>query len=291
MAIKRGITPIIAIILVLMITVSAAGVMFYWLSRIQHQQQGTIESSQKQLFETLSSCVSIPTFRYNTIDNQTDVVFQNCGNVLHRIGDTDLIEDRVIVSSGSACSFLLNSSNCIGCPFTLEPGAVQDVILNFTAVGACNANIKGNIRSEISFFIDRKTSVSRTFVPEDEVICDIRTANLTAKKITGAATETNYTFNFTINNNGNALDTFTYTTLHSSPSCTTPAWLFENVSIPTVSLSYLNASQVSPGNNATLVVVVRASTLGFTSCSTEIRIRSNNCNSISKAINTTAVSA
>jgi len=287
MAIKRGITPIIAIILVLMITVSAAGVMFYWLSRIQHQQQGTIESSQKQLFETLSSCVSIPTFRYNTIDNQTDVVFQNCGNVLHRIGDTDLIEDRVIVSSGSACSFLLNSSNCIGCPFTLEPGAVQDVILNFTAVGACNANIKGNIRSEISFFIDRKTSVSRTFIPEDEVICDIRTANTTAQKLTGIAIDTDTTFNFSITNNGNALDTFSYTTTTVGTACG-PIRLHENLTGAPV---YLNASQVNPGNNATLVVVVRASTLGLTSCSTEIRIRSNNCNSISKAINTTAVSA
>lgn len=290
MAAKRGITPIIAIILLLMMTVAAGGTLFYWLSRIQHQEQGTVESSQAQLFETLSSCVSIPTFRYNTIDNQTDVVFQNCGNVLHRIGDTNLIEDRVIVSAGKACSFLLNNTNCIGCPFDLEPGAVQNVVLNFTAVGACNANIKGNIKSEISFFIDRKTSVSRTFVPEDEVVCDIKTANLTALTQTGLGTDTNTSFNISLTNSGNALDTLIYAAVTTVPSGATcgPIRLHENLTSAPV---YLNASQVSPGSNATLVIVAQASNTGARSCNSTITIRSNNCNSISGQIIVSAVTA
>jgi len=40
---KRGITPIIAIILLLMMTVAVSGAMFYWLSRVQGQTQGAVE--------------------------------------------------------------------------------------------------------------------------------------------------------------------------------------------------------------------------------------------------------
>ena len=289
MATKRGITPIIAIILLLMMTVAIGGAMFYWLSRIQHQQQGTVENSQKQLFETLSSCISIPTFRYNAIDNLTDIVFQNCGNVRHRIGDTNLIEDRVIVSTGTACSFLLNNTNCIGCPFDLDPGAVHDAVLNFTAVGACNADIKGNIRSEISFYIDRKTSASKTFVPIDDVICDIKTANLTALTQTGIAASANTSFNFSITNNGNALDTFTYTTITTvlSGALCGPVRLHENLTGMPV---FLNASQVNPGSNATLIVVTQASPTSARACNSTVTVRSNNCNSISKPLDTSTVS-
>jgi len=39
---KRGISPVIAIILLLMMTVAVAGAAFYWLTRIQGQMQGGV---------------------------------------------------------------------------------------------------------------------------------------------------------------------------------------------------------------------------------------------------------
>ena len=77
---KRGITPIIAIILLLMMTVAVSGAMFYWLSRVQGQTQGAVESFQSNLFTNIASEVSIIEANYNDTLEQLHIFLHNTGN-------------------------------------------------------------------------------------------------------------------------------------------------------------------------------------------------------------------
>ena len=77
---KKGLTPIIATILLLMMAVSAAAGMFYWLSRVQGQQQGSIESVQTKMFSDLTSSVDVVDADYNDTTQVLDLYLQNSGN-------------------------------------------------------------------------------------------------------------------------------------------------------------------------------------------------------------------
>ncbi len=77
---KKGLTPIISVILLLMMAVSTAAGMFYWLARVQGQQQGSIESFQSGLFDNLASAVDIVDADYNTSIGHLDLFLQNTGN-------------------------------------------------------------------------------------------------------------------------------------------------------------------------------------------------------------------
>lgn len=55
---SKGLTPVIAMILLLMMTVAAAGASFYWLIRIQGELQGGTQQFQEQTFERMTSNVN-----------------------------------------------------------------------------------------------------------------------------------------------------------------------------------------------------------------------------------------
>ena len=54
---SKGLTPVIAMILLLMMTVAAAGASFYWLLGIQGELQGGTQQFQEQTFEQMTSVV------------------------------------------------------------------------------------------------------------------------------------------------------------------------------------------------------------------------------------------
>jgi flagellin-like protein len=76
---QKGITPIIAIILLLMMTVAVAGAAFFWLSRIQNQLQGGVESFQGTMMTQIASKVDVLDADYIDTGNLT-IFFQNNGN-------------------------------------------------------------------------------------------------------------------------------------------------------------------------------------------------------------------
>jgi flagellin-like protein len=84
---KRGITPIIAIILLLMMTVAVAGAAFFWLSRIQNQLQGGVESYQGTIFMQMSSRVDVVATDYDDADTNLTIIFQNTGNTKIPVSD------------------------------------------------------------------------------------------------------------------------------------------------------------------------------------------------------------
>lgn len=216
---KKSMTPIIAIVLILMMTVAVGATMYYWLTRIQTSEQGTVEQSQERLFEVLSACVNIPAFSYNTITNVTNGVMENCGNIKLKIGDDDIEDVAVVSSEGteSPCSFTLNSSVCNTCSFELSPGEVKLLTINFTAA-ACSNYITEGIKHDITFYIDRKATVSRTFVPESMVACGVSISNYTILTVT-TTSSVSACYNLTINNNGNSEDTFTFSNSTTGVNC------------------------------------------------------------------------
>jgi len=55
---RKGLTPVIAMILLLMMTVAAAGASFYWLLGLQSELQGGTTQFQEQTFERMTSDVN-----------------------------------------------------------------------------------------------------------------------------------------------------------------------------------------------------------------------------------------
>ena len=76
---KKGITPIVAIILLLMMTVAAAGTSFYWLIKIQSQMQGGTEQYQENVFDRLASTVNWLDADYNATSEVLTIYLQNVG--------------------------------------------------------------------------------------------------------------------------------------------------------------------------------------------------------------------
>ncbi|HIH13853.1 MAG TPA: hypothetical protein HA224_01215 [Nanoarchaeota archaeon] len=160
---KKALTTPVAMILSLMMVIAASTSLLFWVTRLQGQEQGSIESSQTKLLNELASCVNIPQMDYNILSNISNLVLENCGNKELDIGDA-VIEDSGVVSS-QPCGFKLNSTTCSGCPFTLTTDQVKAVQLLWNATN-CMAYITKGEKHQLTLYIDKKATASKMFVPE-----------------------------------------------------------------------------------------------------------------------------
>jgi flagellin-like protein len=76
---KKGLTPVVAMILLLMMTVAAAGASFYWLVRIQSELQGGTQQFQTTTFEAMTSSVIWQTSSYNRTSEILKISILNTG--------------------------------------------------------------------------------------------------------------------------------------------------------------------------------------------------------------------
>ena len=76
---SKGLTPVIAMILLLMMTVAAAGASFYWLLRIQGELQGGTQQFQEQTFEQMTSVVGWQSANMNESSESLTIVLVNRG--------------------------------------------------------------------------------------------------------------------------------------------------------------------------------------------------------------------
>jgi len=76
---SKGLTPIIAMILLLMMTVAAAGASFYWLLGIQGDLQGSTQQFQQQTFEQMTSVVGWQTATYSPLTENLLITIVNRG--------------------------------------------------------------------------------------------------------------------------------------------------------------------------------------------------------------------
>ena len=76
---KKGLTPVVAMILLLMMTVAAAGASFYWLVRIQSELQGGTQQFQDSTFESMTSDINWQSSSYNRTNEFLTIVLLNTG--------------------------------------------------------------------------------------------------------------------------------------------------------------------------------------------------------------------
>src|SRR3989344_2880907 len=131
---RKGITPIIAVILVVMITVAAASAMFFWFNRLQGQSQGTTEQAQTVLLERAATCIEIPNMTHNITSNVSAITIQNCGTTQFILGDDN---DNALVTAAQSCSFPLNCTTIVSsCSVTVPPGIFTQIDINMSSPAA-----------------------------------------------------------------------------------------------------------------------------------------------------------
>lgn len=142
---KKGITPIIAVILLLMMTVAGAGAAFFWFVRIQSEMQGGTESYSEQLTEKISARVDISEMDWDSTYNELTIIVRNNGNMpisLLNSTTTMVLKDH---NNNILCNARLNGTvdstvetNCAACSGTLSIKATKQLVLNMSnSSGPC----------------------------------------------------------------------------------------------------------------------------------------------------------
>ena len=172
---SKGLTPIIAMILLLMMTVAAAGTSFYWLIRIQGELQGGTQQFQEQTFERMTSHVAWQDADYNNTTGILLLTILNTGttkipinnqtaspNVQWTLLDSEL--DIICTSNWNSTNV-----NCTaGCDATGDLALKELRLLNLTLQGTCNTStqpLDSLIYAKITF--SGKTTTSGTFRVEN----------------------------------------------------------------------------------------------------------------------------
>jgi len=175
---SKGITPIIAIILLLMMTVAVAGAAFFWLSRIQNQLQGGVESYQSTIFTSMSSRIDVLTVDYNDTHSNLTIIFQNTGNTKIPISDdtdapttTWILKDYTQTMRCTGNWTSASNAQCQkGCghdpPPYIDVGATYPVILHLT--GDCAIDLADDGGKMFYFTIDLsgRTTASSQFIAQ-----------------------------------------------------------------------------------------------------------------------------
>jgi len=173
---KKSISPIIAVILLLMMTVAVAGAAFFWLSRIQGQMQGGVESYQGKLFENIASKVDVidADWRGSGSDENLTIFFHNTGNSKIPVANAASFptttwilrdSDQVAVCSANWGGGL-NGTNCLeGCGTNtlIDVGEIHKVVLRLLPPCAISSKSAGTV---FSFTVDfsGKTTTSGSFI-------------------------------------------------------------------------------------------------------------------------------
>ncbi len=171
---KKGITPIIAIILLLMMTVAVAGAAFFWLSRIQNQLQGGVESYQGTILTQVSSRVDVVDSDYVNASNSENltIFLQNTGNTEIPLSKSTTFPTTTWILRDSnqvaICSATWGSSNseCVqncGTTYKLSVGEIKPIVLDLGEDCSIATLPSGQV---YSFTIDfsGKTTSSGSFV-------------------------------------------------------------------------------------------------------------------------------
>jgi len=173
---KKGISPIIAVILLLMMTVAVAGAAFFWLSRIQGQMQGGVESYQGRIFENIASRVDVidADYKLSGAENLT-IFFHNVGNSKIPVSDASSFptttwilrdSDQVALCSanwGGGTNQTTCTEGC-GASTQMDVGEIHKVVLRLSG-SACSLSAQSS-GTVFTFTVDfsGKTTTSGSFV-------------------------------------------------------------------------------------------------------------------------------
>ncbi len=165
---KKGITPIIAVILLLMMTVAVAGAAFYWLVKIQGGMQSGTESYQGRLTERMSGKAGIAAVHYDRSNKLLKLYLQNQGNTEVPLTDSStpptttwilLDSEQQTICSGdwsgqSAAGGYNGKCTGTGCDSNLVLGGMREVILDldYQNSGLCDISDNDDYPEESMFY-------------------------------------------------------------------------------------------------------------------------------------------
>jgi|GEM_PF-4115735 len=212
----KGISIIVAIILVVAITLTLAVVLFSFVQTTQRTAQGQTQSETSQLFVRASSSLRIIDTPIIGADNTTKLVLRNTGFREIDIGENNLNIIVRVPSTGEACSFTLNSTNCALCTGNMSVGSIRAIDVNNTAV-ACDGGTLSDIFTRNNGFradltlSDRAASfvTSQSFDISTVTICRVSLSS-PPDQVHGSATSSDllFCFNYSVQNLGNIVDQY-----------------------------------------------------------------------------------
>ena len=168
---KKALSPIIAVILILMITIAGAAAAFFWFIRMQSELQGSTETYSEDLSEKISSRVEVVNSDAYTTNVTASTWLGNATLYLQNQGtnDLDLTDEKIVgiltKSGDTICSGRLNGTiiHCIsGCSGTLSSRDIKAINLNFS-VDDCNV-AEGKYKLALDF--NGETATAKEFVVE-----------------------------------------------------------------------------------------------------------------------------
>jgi flagellin-like protein len=247
MAGRKAITPIIAVILLTMITLAVALSASTFFSKMQSSAQGTTEASASRLMATWGTCAKIVSFKFNPITNQSEAILKNCG-----FRDINLENENlqlVVKTSEGSCVFKLNSTNCANCVGKIGIGAFTALQINASAIYCAStlADLLHKVVGEkVEVIISDKSAsfiIATTFIPENIVNCGLSLNSPPDQNVTGNNPQV-ACYNYSIQNGGNAIDTYSlyYTKTLAEPTATVNIKQYSNCSGTDIS-----SITVSPG--------------------------------------------
>lgn len=142
---KRGIVTYVALVLIVIIIISAVIGAFYWITKIQGDLQAGTQRYNKELTGKITKQLDIISFDYNSSNDNATVIVRNIGTKdLEDIGSK---EDKIIITSKtSSCDMWFNGSSCNVCPFDLNVNKLENIKLNVSGT-ECAGLSKGTLYS------------------------------------------------------------------------------------------------------------------------------------------------
>ena len=83
---RKGITPVIALVLLLMMTVAAAGMAYVWFMDVQEETQDTVRDSLSQRTDQMAGAVVIDAVYETGVVASTDIIVRNTGSLTYTAG-------------------------------------------------------------------------------------------------------------------------------------------------------------------------------------------------------------
>lgn len=80
---RKGITPVIALVLLLMMTVAAAGMAYVWFMDVQEETQDTVRDSLSQRTDQMAGAVVVDAVYETGVAGSTDIIVRNTGSLTY----------------------------------------------------------------------------------------------------------------------------------------------------------------------------------------------------------------
>jgi flagellin-like protein len=118
---RKGITPIISVILLLMMVIAIAGIAYTWLQGMQESIQTSTENTSTELLRAMNVNLRMEGYTYNCSGSASNVSFfvRNAGSeTAHNLNlyVEDEYKPQSAVSSlagGTSTTMVLNNTNCV----------------------------------------------------------------------------------------------------------------------------------------------------------------------------------